>query len=460
MAMRDFRFYDLFAGIGGFHAAMEVFGGRCVMAAEIDRAARETYEANWKVEGEFLEDVRYLTEDPQRLADLEEAEVLCAGFPCQPFSKSGFQQGLRDKTRGTLFHDIMTIVRAKHPKFVILENVKNLAGPRHIDTWRTIVASLRDAGYAVADDPIIASPHVIPDDAVDDLFPGGRPQVRERVFVLAVHVGEDAEPARRRIDPGDLGLILTPTTSQGRRFWRLEPPSGFEPGEAWDIDSYLLDLPEEIFKQYEVSTEQRRWIAAWQHFVDHVRWPRRQMAGGSEGPPLTGFPVWNEAMRERDEIERAIAEEDPPAWKAAHMRRNAELYELNREFIDRWRLVHRVDRFPASRQKFEWQAQGVTDLSELVLQFRPSGLRVKRATYLPALVAITQTSIIGSQMRELTPVEAARLQGFDAPDKFTVHPDNAQAFKQLGNAVNVGVVAAMARALFDFEATYQGCRGS
>lgn len=450
--MANLKFYDLFAGIGGFHAAMEVFGGTCVMAAELDSAARETYEMNFKVEGEFYSDIRTLTGDPAALDALEPADVLCAGFPCQPFSKSGHQEGVRDRTRGTLFYDIMTIIHAKRPRFVILENVKNLAGPRHTETWTDIVASLREAGYAVADDPIVASPHVIPDEPKVSDFPGGRPQVRERVFILAHDVGVDADGDTKTLLPEELGLTLARSNAGGRRYWRLMPPTGLNADSMWNIEDYLLDLPAEVRADYELTSDQQRWIEAWQDFVNEVTWPRRTITSGPSGAELTGFPVWNAALRPVSEIEALIDEEEPPGWKASHMRRNAALYELNTDFIEAWRQRHQVASFPASRQKFEWQAQGVKDFRELVLQFRPSGLRVKRATYLPALVAITQTSIIGRMMRELTPVEAARLQGFDAPDHFKVHPDDAKAFKQLGNAVNVGVVATMTKALFDLVA--------
>ncbi len=443
--MRDFTFYDLFAGIGGFHAAMEALGGRCVMAAEIDAAARETYEANWKVEGPFYDDIRTLTGDADALAELEYADVLCAGFPCQPFSKSGYQDGVRDRTRGTLFYEIMTIIEAKRPRFVILENVKNLAGPRHIDTWNDIVDSLRYAGYAVADHPIVASPHVIPDEPEGAKLPGGRPQVRERVFILAHRLTDDSEDSLR-LDPETLGLDLAQSRTGGRAFWRLQPPPGVVPDAIWNIEDYLVDLPPEAADRYGLTADQRGWIAAWQDFVNSVTWPKR--GGRADGLALTGFPVWNDSLDEPEAIEKRIEAEGPPAWKASHMRRNAALYVLNRQFITSWRERHGVAGFPASRQKFEWQAQGEKDFTKLVLQFRPSGLRVKRATYLPALVAITQTSIIGSRMRALTPVEAARLQGFNAPDEFAVHPVDMQAFRQLGNAVNVGVVVTVAEALF------------
>src|SRR5439155_3870168 len=103
--------------------------------------------------------------------------------------------------------------------------------------------------------------------------------------------------------------------------------------------------------------------------------------------------------------------------------------------------------FPPSRRKFEWQARGYErDLWRLLLHLRPSGIRVRPPTYLPALVAITQTSIIGCRRRRITPREGARLQGF--PDSFDLHPNDSVAYRQLGNAVNVGVVKFVASLLF------------
>jgi DNA (cytosine-5)-methyltransferase 1 len=142
------------------------------------------------------------------------------------------------------------------------------------------------------------------------------------------------------------------------------------------------------------------------------------------------------------------------------LRQNSAFYNEHEDVIDDW-LIERwgpdgltVEDFPQSRRKFEWQARKAQptrsdrDLSKLVLQFRPSGIRVKPATYLPALVAITQTSVIGSRMRRITPNEAARLQGLPPGLFADAGVGDAAAYKQLGNAVNVGVVKVAARALF------------
>jgi DNA (cytosine-5)-methyltransferase 1 len=130
-----------------------------------------------------------------------------------------------------------------------------------------------------------------------------------------------------------------------------------------------------------------------------------------------------------------------PKWKSNFLVKNAMFYEEHRDFIDEWagRWGLYSDKFPPSRRKFEWQAQDSPDLWSTVMQMRPTGIRAKRATYLPALVAITQTSIIGSRRRRLSPREAARLQSL--PEWFDFGDQNASAtYKQLGNGVSVVAV--------------------
>src|SRR3954453_18320871 len=126
-----FAFADLFAGIGGFHAAMSAVGGTCVFASEFDPAAATVYERNW---GDSVEpavgrpavegDIVPLTE-PRVAPWMPEFDVLCAGFPCQPFSKSGFQRGIGE-TRGTLFFNIAKLLESRRPSVILLENVRNL----------------------------------------------------------------------------------------------------------------------------------------------------------------------------------------------------------------------------------------------------------------------------------------------------------------------------------------------
>ena len=164
-----FTFIDLFAGIGGFHLAMEQLGGRCVFASEWDEDCKRTYEANYGVTP--FGDITKISEK-----DIPAHDVLCAGFPCQPFSKAGQQLGFSDETKGTLFFDIERILAYHKTKYIVLENVRNLVAHDHGRTWKTISSHLRSLGYRLTPDPLIVSPHHF-----------GVPQLRERVVVLIVY---------------------------------------------------------------------------------------------------------------------------------------------------------------------------------------------------------------------------------------------------------------------------------
>jgi DNA (cytosine-5)-methyltransferase 1 len=402
----SWRFIDLFAGIGGFHRAMTDLGGECVFASEIDRDARAVYRANYGMEPEG--DIKPLTEGARVL--VPEHDVLCAGFPCQPFSKSGFQRGM-DETRGTLFFNILKIIEARQPRFVILENVRNLAGPRQRATWDTIILSLRQLGYRVSDKPTVFSPHFLDEEHE------GRPQIRERVFVLAEYVG----------DQDLVWMDVEPLVTRG-------PVPGWNP-QKWNIEEWLQEDSEiDHLSRYALRPNELKWIDAWDEFVKRL----------AERESLPGHPIWAREFRMKARYFTWT-----PAWKVNFLEKNAALYRRNKSWIDDWKKKHSVDAFPESRQKFEWQAGKIDqpDLWKTVMHLRPSGLRVKPPTYLPALVAINQTSIIGSKKRRITPREAARLQGL--PDGFVLHEKDAVTYKQMGNAVNVGVVKHVARALFD-----------
>jgi len=266
---KPFKFIDLFAGIGGFHHALEGIGGKCVMACEMDKDCRTVYQAAFPdITGKkFPENIRSLTQDEDGQPLPKEAiakrvpnhHVLCAGFPCQPFSKSGAQMGIRDQTRGTLFFDIMEIARAKQPKFMVLENVRNLAGPRHRDTWATIIDSLRDAGYRVADEPVVLSPHLIPP------VQGGAPQVRDRVFILCEFVGH----GHKR------GLVSPPLLH------RKQFESQWDPNE-WCIGDYLdADSTIDNIDDYRLRDAELMLLEAWEFFVREI-----------ECESLPGFPIW------------------------------------------------------------------------------------------------------------------------------------------------------------------------
>ncbi|WP_075957745.1 DNA (cytosine-5-)-methyltransferase [Ornithinimicrobium sp. CNJ-824] len=190
--MSPFTFVDLFAGIGGFHAALTAMGGKAVCAAEIDPRARRVYEENWGLKPEA--DVVDLA---KRANSVPDHTVLAAGFPCQPYSKSGHQRGM-DELRGQVFHDLIRIIAVKKPPIILLENVRNLYGPRQRPTYHYILRRLRNLGYKVGTVPTVISPHQLPLDR------GGRPQVRERLYIVGTRVGVERSSAETD------SLALTP----------------------------------------------------------------------------------------------------------------------------------------------------------------------------------------------------------------------------------------------------------
>lgn len=432
------KFIDLFAGIGGFHHALTTIPtikGECVLTCEMDANCRKVYEANFGLQSNFSDNIRKLTQnekgEPLSKEEIRKKvpghNILCAGFPCQPFSKSGKQLGAKDKTRGTLFHDIISLIEARMPEYLILENVKNLMGPKHEKTLEVILDAISELGYDVGEEPITLSPHQLSKEL------DGAPQVRERVFILAIKKSLKDGTKLQTISNEVKALKNTAKQSQ----------------DNWRISDYLVadSAIKGGAQRYRLNKQELAWLKAWDEFVRII--PEDK---------LPGFPIWCEVFKKT-----APKTKNLPKWKINFLEKNYEFYKKHEALINSWMEKYGVKSFPASRQKFEWQAnkshrgrKGRT-IEDLVIQMRPSGIRVKPATYLPALVAITQTSIIGplvapskvKEYRSLTPQEAAKLQGMP-PEIFSKEGGkvaDAVAFKQLGNAVNVGVVRYLASRL-------------
>lgn len=161
--LRGFKFIDLFAGIGGFRIALDSFGGECVFSSDIDEHAQKVYTANFgdKPHGDITKIAA---------KEIPAHDILCAGFPCQPFSIAGTQDGFAD-TRGTLFHEVVRIAKHHRPRMVFLENVKNLVAHDDGKTLKTIVTALSKTGYDVVWRVLNASHY-------------GVPQKRERIYIL------------------------------------------------------------------------------------------------------------------------------------------------------------------------------------------------------------------------------------------------------------------------------------
>ena len=385
--MENFKFIDLFAGIGGFHQAMVQLGGECVLASEIDKYAIETYEENYHINSQInICDLK--------VEDVPEHDVLCAGFPCQAFSKAGKQEGFDDETRGTLFFEIERILKHHHPKYIILENVRNLASHDKGRTWKTIEEHLHKAGYRLTPKPLIVSPHHF-----------GTPQLRERVVILDIYDPENVD------DPLmiDLG-----------KFQRKNDNSIYSILEEGEVDA-----------KYNISEYEEKVLTMWDEFYQGI------------DLKVIGFPVWFEWFKKE-------APDDFKPWKKEFVRKNNELYQRNKEFIDSWIVKwDNLEWCTPTQKKFEWQAgETIDSIWEGLIQIRPSGVRVKVPTCCPALVAMVQIPVVGKYKRRLTVEEAARLQDF--PENFIPNEIDQQAYKQFGNAVNVEVIKRCAKKLFNY----------
>ena len=158
------RFIDLFAGIGGFHLALQKIGAECVFACDINEECRKTYTENFNMNP--LGDITKLNID-----DIPSHDILCGGFPCQPFSVCGKQEGFEDD-RGNLIFHVLDIVKEKNPKVIFLENVKHLKYHDKGKTLSKIISEFQELGYKISWKILNAKDH-------------GTAQNRERIILVA-----------------------------------------------------------------------------------------------------------------------------------------------------------------------------------------------------------------------------------------------------------------------------------
>lgn len=179
---KTLKHLELFSGIGGFRKAIDLYckdnniESKCIGFSEVDKYATTTYKANYDTKNEVeLGDIDIFTSKKSNIKGLPEFDLLSGGFPCQPFSMMGKKEGFKDN-RGNLFYSIIDILKIKKPKYVLLENVRNLKTHDNGRTFKEIVRSLEEVGYFVSADIFNTSDY-------------GLPQTRRRVFIFAVRKG-------------------------------------------------------------------------------------------------------------------------------------------------------------------------------------------------------------------------------------------------------------------------------
>lgn len=366
-------FIDLFCGIGGFHQALSLLNHKCILACDIDKYCREVYKKNYNIEP--VVDVKNI--DEKKINDFD---IICGGFPCQPFSNSGKKKSFEDE-RGLLFDEIIRIAKHKKPKFLFLENVKHILKVSEGKVIEYIKKKIDETGYKLQ--LFKMSPHDY-----------GIPQQRERIFFVCVR--KDIYN-NKDIELLDMKKNLT-----------------FK-----DI------LEENVDPKYKVKPDVENVLNAWEELISQFE----------VGEKLSPTILINDAYRTYSDEEY----DNLAKWRKDYMTKNKRLLTKYKSIIDPWYEKHKE--LLLKREiygKLEWQAGLLKENDSIFNYFitlRQSGIRVKRAKYFPTLVAISQIPIYAKEKRYLTPRECARLQSY--PDNLKLHETDRVSYKQMGNSVNV-----------------------
>lgn len=412
------RFADLFAGLGGFHVGLSQLGMQCIFASELDEELRGLYQKNFGILPEG--DIRLVDE-----TSIPSHNVLCAGFPCQPFSVAGKKKGAACPSSGKLINDVLRIAAHHLPNYILLENVPNILTIQNGEFWEYIKKSLAKIGYEV--DYRVYSPHEF-----------GIPQKRKRVFVVASRVGLSHfswPTTTGRVSKSVKDLI----SSDNDNIRKIEPAK-LRVLEKWQ---HLLN---KIGKANSFSIVASEFGATYPlEGLGKLSLKEIRKYNGSFGQPLAECTTWDDVRSNMPHYAQ-VKESKIPEWLVESLVFSRELYAAHKEFIDIWKLD--FPRAHNSWQKLEWRGlRNTINIWEHLVQFRASGIRIIKPNCAPSLVAMTptQTPILGSERRYMGVREAASLQSLESLKQF---PDkNGRAFKALGNAVNAFIVGEIAKSL-------------
>ncbi len=436
------RFIDLYAGLGCFHQALSKLGHKCVWATEINPTLRELYKKNFPgtlIEGDIFK---------KKPDEIPVHDIICAGFPCQPFSKAGKRKGLKDIKNGNHFHRILQIIDSKKkspPKYLLLENVAAILSHDNGYTFKLIKKELKKRNYDVSEK--ILSPHEF-----------GVPHYRRRLFIVGAHK-----------DTGGLKTFKFPQATEDKNL---------------SIDK-IIDINSQPLKGENVylTNYQKEVISFWEGFLkmfsknDIPSFPIWSQEWGANYPFIDTTPHATPASKlkglkgsfgkkiisnQKKEIflntlpRYSTTKQDKfPSWKIRFIKKNREFYLNNKTSIDGFLKKNRnFFDFEFSHQKFEWNCKGEENiLYDKLIQFRPSGIRVKKKNWAPALTTVRTQNIFYPKLgRQLSVLENARLQSLELnflPDikKGKFHANGG--YKALGNAVNVRVVKLIAKNLLN-----------
>lgn len=377
-----YKFIDLFCGIGGFHQALSKIGCECVFACDIDEKCREIYKKNYDMEP--FGDINEIN-----IKKIPKFDILCGGFPCQPFSKAGFQKGF-DDNRGNLFFSMCKIIKYHKPKYLILENVRNLASHDEGKTLQIIYNKIDELGYYTYINPLILN-----------VLHFNIPQNRERVVILC-----------KRKDLGELPECPNIQKNPKKKLTKT-------------IKDYIDDIDDDD-EIYQLNDKMKDVEKIWNNFIKILI---------KNNIDIPKFPIWTDWWYNELDLEN-IFYKKYTNW----INKNRIFYKDNKKYLKKWlENARSCDNWNGSVRKFEWQAGDLKEddsMNTIMWTARGSGIRCKRLDYVPTLVAMNMIPVYGPKSRKLTIRELLKLQSFPTSFKY----NKKTIFKQLGNAVNVTMI--------------------
>lgn len=463
---KPYTFIDLFAGLGGFHLALQQLGCKCVFASELKEDLRKLYQLN------FPElDEKYLKGDITMVDvnDIPSHDILCGGFPCQPFSQAGKRLGFQDEGRGDLFFKICEIIQHHRPRYIFLENVSNLKGHDNGDTWRVIKRELEKLDYYIPE-PEILSPHQF-----------GIPQHRRRIYIVGLRKdlidSKEPKPFEFPNEKKEKNCDITTIIDSSDTDIQPLALKTLQQLKVWQ--KFLTELK----KRNRAIPRFPIWAMEFDADYDYediapFKQTKKQLKGhkGKLGWEING-PSKEDCLRQLPIYAQTDTADKFPEWKIRYIRQNREFWAENSDWLCTW--IEYIKDWDNSHQKLEWNCRGNNDgdLKHKIIQFRASGIRVKLPTFSPALNLVgTQVPILPwiELPKECIPVysdeeleqygltqddirfgrylstkEAAALQGMGKL-KFG-HLSRTRIYEALGNAVNVDIVTIIAKKLLGYE---------
>ena len=348
MTNKEYTFIDLFAGLGGFHLALQQLGCKCVFASELKEDLRKLYQLNFpELDEEYLKGDITLVD----VNDIPSHDILCGGFPCQPFSQAGKRLGFQDEGRGDLFFKICEIIQHHRPRYIFLENVSNLKGHDNGDTWRIIKRELEKLEYYVPE-PEILSPHQF-----------GIPQHRRRIYIVGLR--------KDLVDPKDPKPFEFPNEKKEKN---CDITTIINPADT-DIQSLTLKTHQQLKVWQKFLTELKKRNRAIPRFpiwamefdadyeyedIAPFKQTKKQLKGhkGKLGWEING-PSKEDCLRQLPIYAQTDTADKFPEWKIRYIRQNREFWTENSDWLCTW--IEYIKDWDNSHQKLEWNCRGNND---------------------------------------------------------------------------------------------------